>query len=137
MMKASTYPSRIQLSFDEKLAMAERIKKSEPDKADEYLINLMHEWNSHNPHRPINLHHLRRIRDSSPEISNQDEFWESVKSEVETMLLQVTCEDLKVGSKKDKKGAAGPFAAKEVVCRGCPQSKPRTEHYCKGCLLLE
>ena len=34
-------------------------------------------------------------------------------------------------------GAAGPFAAKEVVCRGCPQSKPRTEHYCKGCLLLE
>jgi hypothetical protein len=104
-MKASTYPSRIQLSFDEKLAIAERIKKSEPDKADGYLINLMHEWNSHNPQRPINLHHLRRIRDSIPEISNQDEFWESVKSKVETMLLsQVTCEEFKVGSKKDKEG---------------------------------
>ena len=97
-----TSAPRIQLSFDEKIVMAERIKKS--DKADEDLIVLMHEWNSHNPQRPINLKHLCRIRDSIPEISNQDEFWESVKSEVDAMLLQVTCEAFKVGSKKDKKG---------------------------------
>ena len=91
-----TSAPRIQLSFDEKIVMAERIKKS--DKTDEYLIVLMHEWNSHNPLRPITLNHLQRVRDNIPEISNQDEFWESVKSEVEAMLLQVTGEEFRIRS---------------------------------------
>ena len=43
-MRASTYAPLIQLSTDEKLVMAERIKKL-PDKVDNYLIHLMIEWN--------------------------------------------------------------------------------------------
>jgi hypothetical protein len=106
--RATTYATRTQLSTDEKVMMTERIKKMMPDESEKNLIRLMHEWNSDNPNRLINLTHLRRIRDSIPDNSSAEEFWDSVKSKVESELLtgnlKVTGEQFETVSKMDKNG---------------------------------
>jgi hypothetical protein len=48
--------------------------------------------------------HLRRIRDRIPDNSSAEEFWDSVKSKVESELLKVTGEQFETVSKMDKNG---------------------------------
>ena len=67
--------------------MAERIKT---DRLDANLLFLVQEWNEEYLERSISWNHLKRIRDDIPLISTQEEFWDSVSSEVERILPQVT-----------------------------------------------
>ena len=74
-----TRARRIQLSAAEKKVMAERIKT---DRLDANLLFLVQEWNEEYLERSISWNHLKRIRDDIPLISTQEEFWDSVSSEV-------------------------------------------------------
>ena len=66
----------------------------------------MEEWNTEHPERLINLEHLQRIRDTIPDISTGEEFWESVKPEVERRLglATATGEEYEIKSKTDRDG---------------------------------
>jgi hypothetical protein len=100
-MQTPTRARRIQLSADEKKVMAERIKT---DRSDANLLSLVQEWNKKYPERSINWNHLKRIRDDIPLISTPEEFWDSVSSEVERILPQVTSQKNQPKSKADYDG---------------------------------
>ncbi len=101
--RTTKYAPRVHLSTDEKNGMAERIK---PNRTNQHLKLLMEEWNTEHPERLINLKHLKRIRDKIPEISKGEEFWESVKTEVERRLglATATGEEYEIKSKTDRDG---------------------------------
>ena len=92
---------RIQLSADEKKVMAEKIIA---DRSDENLLFLVNDWNEQHPERRINWNHLKRIRDDFPLISTQEEFWESVRGEVERVVHSEDNQKYQPNSNADQNG---------------------------------
>jgi hypothetical protein len=97
------YAPRVHLSIDEKNGLAERIK---PNRTNKHLKLLVAEWNTEHPERLIDLERLQKIRDEIPDISTGEEFWESVKPEVERRvgLATPTGEEYEIKSKTDRHG---------------------------------
>ena len=66
---------RMQLKADEREILIKRIKI---DRSENNLLSVTEEWNRDNPHRRIDVTHLRRLSTTIPKISSREEFWETV-----------------------------------------------------------
>ena len=65
----------MQLKADEREILIKRIKI---DRSENNLLSVTEEWNRDNPHRRIDVTHLRRLSTTIPKISSREEFWETV-----------------------------------------------------------